>query len=68
MTKQILEGNDWADCIEIWHVLIAMLSTPVMGGVYLHVRTCAPLFHIFGTAGRIMLNFGEWLGIISYAF
>ena len=63
MAKQILERNDWADCIEIWHVLIAMLATSVMGRVHLHVCTCATLFHIFGTAGRIMLNFGEWLGI-----
>ena len=30
----------------------------VMGGVHLHVRTCAPLFHASGTAGCIVLKFG----------
>ena len=29
--------------------------------MHLHVRTCAPLFHITGTAGRIVLKFSGWL-------
>ena len=33
-----------------------------MGEVHLHARTCTPLFHISGTAGRIFLTFGGWLG------
>ena len=37
----------------------------VMGGVHLHVRTCAradvPVFRISETAGPIALKFGVWL-------
>ena len=45
----------------------------VMGGVHLHVRTCAradvPLFRISETAGRIALKFGvlletHYLGVL----
>ena len=43
----------------------AMHITQVMGGVHLHVRTCAradvPPFRISETAGRIALKFGVWL-------
>ena len=43
----------------------AMLITQVMGGVHMHVRTCAgedvPLFRTSETAGQIALKFGVWL-------
>ena len=46
--------------IQIWCVLrdqLAITFTQVRGGVNLHVRTCAPLFHILQTAGRIAFKF-----------
>ena len=58
--------NGWTDCAEIWCMVrdeLAMRFTPLMGRVHLHVRTCAPLFRISGTAGRIVLKFGVWLDI-----
>ena len=36
-------------------------STEVDDGVNPHVSTCAPLFRITETAGRIALKFGVWL-------
>ena len=57
-------GNGWTDCAKIWHVArdqLARLFTEVDDGVQLHVRTCATLFRISGTAGRIALKFGVWL-------
>ena len=57
-------GNDWAVCAEIWFVvrdLLAWRFTKVNGGVRVHVHTCAPLFRISGTAGRIALRLGVWL-------
>ena len=54
-------GNGLADCVQIWCMGWGLLTTcfpQVMGGVHLHVRTCAPLFHTSGTAGRIVLKFG----------
>ena len=42
-----------------------MHITQVMGGMHLHVRTCAragvPHFRISEAAGRIALKFGVWL-------
>ena len=39
--------------------------TQVMGGIYLHMRTCAnvdmPLFRIWKTDGRIAQKLGLWL-------
>ena len=58
-------GNGWTDCVEIWYVVgdpLAKRFTEVNGGVQMHVRTCAPPFRILGTAGRIALKFGVWLG------
>ena len=42
-----------------------MYTPQVMGGVYLHVRTCrcSPVFHISGATGWIVLKFGVWLEI-----
>ena len=59
-------GDGWAHFAETCWVVrspLAIRFTQVMGGVYLHVRTCAPIFHISGTARRIGLEFGMWLGI-----
>ena len=58
-------GNGWAGCAEIWFVVRDLLSlrfTKVNGGVHVNVRTCAPLFHIWGTAGWIALTLDVWLG------
>ena len=47
-----------------------MHMTQVMVGVHPHVSTCAPLFRVSGTAGRIALKFGvqyevkSWVGYI----
>ena len=41
--------------------LLARHFTEVDDGAQLHVRTCAPLFRISGTAGRIALKSGVWL-------
>ena len=42
-----------------------MHITHIMGGIYLHMRTCAradvPLLRISGPAGRIALKFGVWV-------
>ena len=57
-------GNGWTDCAEIWLVVrdpLAWRFTKVDGGVQVHVRTCASLFRISGTAGRIALKLGVWL-------
>ena len=57
--------NGLADCVQIWCVGLGSLTTcflKVMGGVHLHVRTCAPLFYISVTAERIVLKFSGWLG------
>ena len=54
-------GNGLADCVQIWCLgwgLSTRCFPQVMGGVHLHVRTCAPLFHASGTAGCIVLKFG----------
>ena len=56
--------NGLADCVQIWCVGLGSLTTcflKVMGGVHLHVRTCAPLFCISVIAGRIVLKFDGWL-------
>ena len=66
-------GNGWTDCAEIWYVVrkpLARHLTEVDDGVQLHLRTCAPLFRVSGTAeiwslifGRESraLKFGVWL-------
>ena len=46
-------GNGWTDCAEFWYVvrdLVARRCTDVTGGVQAHLRTCASLFRISGTA------------------
>ena len=56
--------NGWTDCAEIWYLVrdpLAMRFTEVDYGVQMHMRTCAPLFRISGTTGRIALKFGVWL-------
>ena len=59
-----LGHNAWVDCIQIWCVLrdhqasYYLYKSQRYGD--LHVRTCTPLFHISGTAGRIVLKFGAW--------
>ena len=63
---KLLLRNGWADCHQIWCVArahVAVHIPQVMGGVLLHVRTnrCSPVFHIPGTAGRILLKFGMLL-------
>ena len=66
-------GNDWTDCAEIWYAVrdpLARRFAEVNGGVHnAHARAhaCTPL-RIPGTAGRLALKFGVWLGTISYAF
>ena len=53
-------GNGWTDFAEIWFGVrdpLAWRLTKVNGGVQdPHVRTCAPLFLISGTAGHIALK------------
>ena len=64
-------GNSWTDCAEIWYVVrdpLAKRFTEVDDGIQLHVRACAPLFLILGTAGRIALKFCVWFGNNSNAF
>ena len=54
-------GNGWTDCTEIWLVVrdpLAWRFTKVNAG---YRCTCAPLFRIPGTAGRITLKLGVWL-------
>ena len=46
-------GSSQTDCAEIWYVVrepMAGCFTKFYVGVQLHVRTCAPLFHISETA------------------
>ena len=48
----------------------ARLFAKVHGGAQLHVRTCASLFRILETAGRIALKFGmlleaHWLSVLQ---
>ena len=65
MFRLLFLGNDWADCVEIWHALGDPLVTAyavVTGGVSLHVRTCTPRFCISGTARSIGFNFGVRVG------
>ena len=54
----------WTDCVQIWYVGWGSKCLPqVIGGVHLHVRTCAPLFHKCSacrhsvTVGPIALKF-----------
>ena len=57
-------GDGWTDCAKIWCVVRSQLSkrfAQVKSWVLLHVRTCVPIFHVSGTAGRIALKFGAWL-------
>ena len=49
------------ECVA-WGHYNCVLSTSHGYWVHLHVRTCAPLFHISWTTGRIMLKFGVWFG------
>ena len=51
-------GNGGTEYAEIWCVVryqLAMRITPLMGGVYLHVRT---LFRFLETARLIAMKFG----------
>ena len=64
MFRLLLLGNGWADCVAICYALGDPLVTAyavVTGGVFLHVRTCAPRFCISGTARPIMIKFGVWV-------
>ena len=70
-TALLYLGNGLADCVQIWYVGWQSLTKclpQVIGGVHLHVRTCAPLFHIYSTCcypvmvGPIALRFGMYLG------
>ena len=63
--------NGLADCVQIWYVRWGSLTKclpQVMGGVHLHVRTCAPLFYKCSACrysvmvGPIALKFGMHLG------
>ena len=62
--------NGSADCVQIWYVGWGSLTKclpQVMGGMHLHVRTCAPLFQKCSpfcysvTIGSIVLKFGMHL-------
>ena len=56
---QLRAGSE--DCAQIWYVLrrtIGQRFTRLICGAHRHVRACAPLFHISGTAERIALKFG----------
>ena len=59
--------NGSTDCVQIWYVgwvSLAKCLPQVIGGVHLHVRTCAPLSHKCSacrhseTVGPIALKFG----------
>ena len=63
-------GNGLTNCAEFWFVVIYQLAwcfTKVLYGVHVHVRTCAPLFRISETAGRIAPKLGSWLDTTSSA-
>ena len=69
MFRLLYLGNEWADCVEIWHALGDPLVTAyaiVTGEVSLHVRTCRdtpkPRFCISETAWPIVFKFGMWVG------
>ena len=73
MVAYLYFRNDSAEFDQIRRVFRArvMIHIPqVMGGVYLHVRTCARPFHASETAGRIALKFSLWLEAhyINYVF
>ena len=72
MFRLLFLVNGWTDCVEIWYVIgipLAAVHAFVTGEISLHMRTCAPLFHISGPAGRIVLKFGGCLGTqYSYSF
>ena len=62
--------NGLTDCVQIWYVgwgSLAKCLPQVIGGVHLHVRTCAPLSHKCSacrhsvTVGPIALKFGMHL-------
>ena len=70
-TALLYLGNGLADCVQICYVGWGSLTKclpQVIGGVHLHVRTCAPLFHkcsaccFLVTVGPISLKFGMHLG------
>ena len=72
MAARLKLRNGPADPEQIWCVCVygdqaAMHITQIMGGVHLHLLTCAradvSLLGISETAGWIALKFGMWLEI-----
>ena len=58
-------ANGRSDCAEFRYVVtdsLPRLFTQVDDGVQMHVLTYPPLYRISGTAGRIVLKLGVWLG------
>ena len=69
-TAPLYLGNGLADCVQIWYVgwwSLTKCLPQVIGGVHLHVRTCAPLSHKCSacrhsiTVVPIVLKFGMHL-------
>ena len=69
-TALLYLGNGLTDCVQIWYVgwgPLAKCLPQVIGGVHLHVRTCAPISHKCSacrhsvTVGPIALKFGMHL-------
>ena len=63
-------GYSWTHWAEIWYVVgnpLAVRFKQVKGGAQLHARIPFPYL---GTAGRILLKLGVWLGngSITYIF
>ena len=70
-TALLYLGNGLIDCVQIWYVGWGSLPKclpQVIGGVHLHVRTCAPLFYKCSACrysvmvGPIALKVGMHLG------